>query len=72
MKERKTLIISAVRRSQCFECSEKPKVWDTAVFPISGTFGRRAFVMGIGLEVSILAGTLRKEEGNYGILQSIK
>ena len=69
MKERKTFIVSAVRRSQCLECSENPRVWETAVFPISGTLGRRAFAIGMGEELSILDICGAK---NYETLQFFK
>mgnify|MGYP003662967874 CR=1 FL=1 len=48
MKERRTLIISSVRRSQYWECSEKPNVCEMAVLPMRGTLGRMAFNMGSG------------------------
>lgn len=50
-------MVKVVRRSQCFEFSDNPRVCVNAVFPISGTFGRTAFsalMTGIGEEVSIL------------------
>lgn len=54
MKERITLTVSAVRRSQYLDGSDSPRVWYKAVFPISGTLGNTARIMGIGDEVSIL------------------
>lgn len=54
MKERSTLTVRAVRRSQCLECSESPRVWYRAVLPIKGILGKIALTMGIGDEVSIL------------------
>ena len=36
------LIVSSVRRSQCLDCSENPRVWRSAVFPIRGILGRIA------------------------------
>jgi len=53
MKERRTLIVRAVLKSQCFAFSDNPRECVKAVFPISGTFGRTALIMGIGDEVSI-------------------
>jgi len=46
MKDRKILMINSVLKSQCFECSENPKVWEIAVFPIKGTFGSIALSSG--------------------------
>lgn len=34
-------------------------MWEIAVLPISGTFGRKAFMMGTGDERSILDGSVR-------------
>jgi len=46
MKDRRILMINSVLKSQCFECSENPKVWEIAVFPIKGTFGSMALNSG--------------------------
>jgi hypothetical protein len=54
MKDRITLTVRVVRRSQYFEFSDNPRVWYKAVFPINGTLGSTALMMGIGDEVSIL------------------
>lgn len=53
MKDRRIEMVSSVRRSQCAVCGERPRVWDRAVFPMSGTLGRKALRRGRG-EVSIL------------------
>jgi len=53
MKERRTLTVRAVRKSQCFEFSDNPRVCVKAVFPINGTLGNIALMIGIGEEVSI-------------------
>lgn len=72
MKDRSILTVSSVRRSQCFACSESPSVWDMAVFPITGTFGRRAFAMGRGFDMSILAGTLRIYSVTFSVRNQIR
>lgn len=53
MNDRRTLTVRAVRRSQCFEFSDSPRECVKAVFPMSGTLGRIALMMGIGDDVSM-------------------
>jgi hypothetical protein len=43
-----------------------------AVFPITGTFGRRAFAMGRGFDMSILAGTLRIYSVTFSVRNQIR
>jgi len=55
MKDLRTLIVSAERKSQNLDCSVKPKVWARAVLPITGTFGMNALSSALW-EASILVG----------------
>ncbi len=69
MKDRRMEMVSSVRRSQCALCGERPRVWESAVLPISGTLGRKALRRGMG-EVSILLvdGEL---QGDFPLLNSV-
>lgn len=51
--ERRTLMMSSVRRSHFEDVGDKDRVWKRAVFRISGALGRRARIRAEGLEVSI-------------------
>lgn len=55
MKERSTLTVRVVRRSQNLEFSDIPRVWYNVVLPINGTLGSTALMIGMGDDVSMLA-----------------
>ena len=70
-KDRRTLIINAVRRSHCLECSEIPRVCEMAVLPMRGTLGMKALRIGTGEErsilVNLLAETIRRGLGERSV-----
>lgn len=67
MKERITLTVRAVRRSQTLDCSDSPRVWYIAVLPTRGSLGKAALMYGMGFEVtSIFTEEYTREEEDIG------
>ena len=52
-KERKTLMMSSVRKSHFEDVGDRERAWKRAVLRINGVLGRRARIRAEGFEVSI-------------------